>query len=107
MEAIAVLTSVNEYVPVKARAFVTVSHFHPSLIFFGQTGVNQSEGPYRNPEYLICYLGLAANIRLGWKLMTFTNALAYNGSQLITVVKVLQQMALINQPDTLDVTKKI
>ncbi len=39
--------------------------------------------------------------------MLVTNALAYNGTQLITDVKVLQQMALINQPDTLDVTKKI
>ncbi len=54
-------------------AFVTVSHFHPCLILVCNL-----------ETYLGRLLALSKNIKLGWKEMVLTNALAYTMSMLIT-----------------------
>jgi len=61
----------NYSVSLKARVFVTVSHFHPSLIFAGKAE------PY--PGF--------ANIILGLKCLTMGNVLAFYGRELILAVK--------------------
>jgi hypothetical protein len=37
----------------KARVFVTLSHFHPSLLFAGRAGANFSEAPYETKPWLL------------------------------------------------------
>jgi hypothetical protein len=44
----------------EARVFVSVSHFHPSLIFAGKAGARQSG------DHFILRIPSAANIRLRW-----------------------------------------
>ncbi len=53
--------------------FFNTNHFHLSKIFGGQPA-------WRN----VCLLDLPVNIKLGWKLLTVTNTLAYYGTELIT-----------------------
>ncbi len=61
--------------------FATAIHFHPSLIFAGQTGAFQS-GPNSTGRLL----ALPTNIRLVWKCMVVANILAYYATATIITV---------------------
>jgi hypothetical protein len=56
--------------------FVPGKRFHPSLMFAGKAGVNQSQAPFRFP-LLGRLRALLANIRLGWISFPWTNSPAY------------------------------
>ncbi len=62
--------------------FLTVSHFHPSLIFYGKA-VSLSLDSTQGSTLRVS----PAHIRLGWKWLTVTNCLAYFTSALIMAVK--------------------
>ncbi len=61
---------------------VSVGHLNPSLIFEGRLGAyTQSVLPLvKGPVF-------PKNIRLEWKWLSVTNALAYNPAAFITIVK--------------------
>ncbi len=68
--------------------FVTVGHFYPHLTLASYTIAYPSVASLElNSKGWL--LTLAASIRLEWNILTFTNTLAYHGTELITVVKVL------------------
>jgi hypothetical protein len=54
----------------KFYLFATVSHFHPGLIITSKTGT------YHSGAFNVAPV-LAEIIRLGWKMVTVTNPLAY------------------------------
>jgi hypothetical protein len=64
--------------------FVIVSHIHPSLMFEGMARSLPLEWSMDNEPHLGMF-----ELRIGWKLLTVTNTLAYYATQLITVVNVL------------------
>jgi hypothetical protein len=63
---------------------VTVSHFHPSLIFAGKAVAYQIKATKLHCEDRL--LDLHFKIGLGWKCPTITNTLAYYNAVIITAV---------------------
>jgi hypothetical protein len=63
--------------------FASVVLFHPILVLSGKAGAYQSGATYSN------LLALPTNIKLGWKWMAETNALAYYDSATVTSIKSL------------------
>jgi len=71
---IKLFTAVRYKFSQEARVFILGRPFQQSLLFVGKARAYLSEAPYK---YSTRVLALQTNIRLGWKSLPWTNALAY------------------------------
>ncbi len=84
--------------------FVTVSHFNPSSIFVGNVRSLTEWSPSCDSALRIgC---ITANVRLGRKQLTVTNALAFHNTEPITTVKnlMVQGQGVNDMKDSLSLT---
>ncbi len=62
--------------------FAATSHYNTNILFAGKAGAYRSE-----LHSVVRLVAFSANIRLGWKWLAVTNALAYYGTELILAEK--------------------